>query len=138
MRFDIPFSSRAVLASRTHLVAASWIAGFVCLAADPDGDQRDMSWRDERTHEFSMTSSRPDMMSDERDNWWKMKGRREGQRGVSWDRHVSGILGPCVNYEARAGDGGIELDLSYCDEKKLGNVLVRQTPEFHFHLYEGS
>ena len=74
-------------------------------------------------------------MSGERDNWWKMGERREGQRAAG---HVPGILGPRVNYEARAGDGGIELDLSYCDEKKRGNVLVGRTPEFHFHLHESS
>ena len=66
-----------------------------------------MSWRDERTHGFSATSSRSDMMSGERSSWLKMEGRREGQRGVSWDGHVPEIMGPRVNHvhEARAGDG---------------------------------
>ena len=66
MGFDIPLSFRAALASRTCLVVASWIADFACFAADPDGDWPDMSWRDERTHGFSMISSRFDMMSGER------------------------------------------------------------------------
>ena len=55
----------------------------------------------------------------------KIEGRREGQRGVSRDGHVPGILGPRVDHEARAGDGGIESDLSLCDEKKGWNVLVQ-------------
>ena len=47
VRFDILLPVRAALVSRSRLVSASWIAGFACLAGDPDGDQPDMSWRDE-------------------------------------------------------------------------------------------